>query len=168
MFLFLQVLERTLAVIASISKHCGGHFFSRRIEKDALPLLLKLLQEGPSSIMIRPSDILRPKSSQEIMLLRNRGSEIRETGKSPAAILKVQQAVLGCIKAITEEKKSAPAVDSVYRPLVAWVVALACKVQALRAPGADTLIALSNIDYDLVWLLVADLAYGTSLPFQHL
>lgn len=156
----LQILVRVLAVISSIIHNCGGHFFTRRIANDALPLLLKLLREGPASTVTRPSDNLRPKTSKEILLLKNQGSEVREMGTSPSAVLKVQQAVLTCIQMIAGDKKSSPALDTAYKPIVAWIVGLACKVQALRAAAAEALVALSNVDSDLVWLLVADLVYG--------
>ncbi|KAG0557818.1 hypothetical protein KC19_11G159100 [Ceratodon purpureus] len=161
------VLVRVLEVMASLITICGGQFFTRRIAKDALPLLLKLLRDGPSLIMTRPSDAFRPKSSKELFLLRNQGSEIKETGTSPAAVLKVQLAVLKCIGVIAGDQKSAPALESTYKPIVSWVVALGCKVQALRGPAAETLVALSNVDADLVWLIVADLVYdghSHSLP----
>lgn len=155
---------RVLAVIANLITICGGQFFTRRIAKDALPLLLKLLREGPSSIMSRPSDALRPKSSKELLLLRSQGSEIQETGISPAAKLKVQLAVLKCIEIIAGHQKNSSALETTYRPIVSWVVASACKVPALQAAAAETLVALSNLDADLVWLVVADLVYGTSMP----
>lgn len=151
--------------MASLITICGGQFFTRRIAKDALPLLLKLLRDGPSLIMSRPSDVWRPKSSTELLLLRNQGSEVQESGISPAAVLKVQLAVLKCIEVIAGDQKSAPALESTYKPIVSWVVALACKVQALREPAAETLVALSNVDADLVWLIVADLVYGITLHY---
>lgn len=165
MALFVQILVRVLEVMASLITICGGQFFTRRIAKDALPLLLKLLRDGPSLIMSRPSDALRPKSSTELLLLRNQGSEVQESGISPAAVLKVQLAVLKCIEVIAGDQKSAPALESTYKPIVSWVVALACKVQALREPAAETLVALSNVDADLVWLIVADLVYGITLHY---
>lgn len=153
---------RVLAVIANLITICGGQFFTRRIAKDALPLLLKLLREGPSLIMSRPSDALRPKSSKELLLLRSQGSEIQETGISPAAKLKVQLAVLKCIEMIAGHQKNSSALETTYKPIVSWVVASACRVPALQAAAAETLVALSNLDADLVWLVVADLVHGTS------
>lgn len=156
---------RVLSVIASLIAICGGQFFTRRIAKDALPLLLKLLRDGPSLIMSRPSDALRPKSSKELLLLRNQRDELQETGLPLAAKLKVQKAVLKCIEIIAGHQKSSPALETTYKPIVSWVVALACKVQALQAAAAETLVALSNLDSDLVWLIVADVVYGTSHQF---
>lgn len=153
------VLVRVLEVMSSLITICGGQFFTRRIAKDALPFLLKLLREGPSLYTNRPSDALRPKSSKELLLLRNQGKEMQENGISPAAVLKVQQAVLKCIGVIAGDHKSASALESSYKPIVSWIVVLACKVKALRAAAAETLVALSNLDSDLVWLIVADLVY---------
>jgi hypothetical protein len=155
-----SVIERALAVIASATANCGGHFFSRRMEKDALPLLLKLLREGPLIHAVHTSDMLRPKTSSELMLLRRQGRDYGESGTSLAVVLRVQEAVLKCISAIAGGQKSAAAMDTVYKPLVALVVGLACKQQALFPAAADALLALSHMDADLVWLLVADLAYG--------
>jgi len=93
------------------------------------------------------------------LLLRNQGNELRETAIPLAAKLKVQKAVLKCIEIIAGHQKSSPALETTYKPIVSWVVALACKVQALQAAAAETLIALSNLDSDLVWLVVADIVY---------
>jgi hypothetical protein len=64
---------------------------------------------------------------------------------------------------IAGHQKNSAALETTYKPIVSWVVASACKVPALQAAAAETLVALSNLDADLVWLVVADLVYdGTS------
>lgn len=138
---------------------CGGDFFTRRFQKDVVPRFLTVLCEA-TRLQLKPES---SKSSDRRLLLnfqKNRSS-LKEF--APASLLKVQEAMLACITDVAKVKKSAAALVSSLEQLAAVVVGLACGVPVLQDNATQALLGLSNIDADLVWILVADVAYGDGL-----
>ncbi|XP_024523552.1 TELO2-interacting protein 1 homolog isoform X1 [Selaginella moellendorffii] len=143
------VLVRCLSAIAFVARECGGSFLARRLQKDVLPLLLRLLQDGPVTGGRVGLD----------QLIAQPATRALATRESPGTVRKVQEAALKCIKAISGDKKSAPALDAIFETVAGAVVSLACSQWELKELAAETASALSSSDPDLVWILAADLAY---------
>lgn len=150
-----SVLVQSVRVIASVVSSCGGEFFTRRFQKDTVPKFLNLLCQGTA---------LQPNSEggQKRLLPHFQGNYLSVHKEfAPASLLRVQEAVLTCITDIAKNKKSAPALTGSLEQLAAVVVGLACGITALQDCATQALIALSNIESDLLWILVADIAYGS-------
>ncbi|CAM6129670.1 unnamed protein product [Calypogeia fissa] len=147
------VVVHAVAVIASTTIECGGDFFTRRFQKDAIPVLVTLLREG--SFLTQKT---KPKSPGLLLPL----SKVRSQDSAPAAVLKVQVGVLEGITRIASTKKSASALLSSFGLVAAWVVLIACHVEALQEAAANAVLALSKVDPDLVWIFVMDMLYGSS------
>lgn len=151
-----QVVVHSVAVIASITIECGGDFFTRRFQKDAVPVLMALLREG--SIL---SQRKKPKSPALLMLPHSNNNNNNYTPRSqesaPAAVLKVQEAILDGVAKIASSKKSASALLGAFGLVAAWVVLIACHVEALREVATNAALALSKVDPDLVWIFVTDM-----------
>ncbi|KAJ7549328.1 hypothetical protein O6H91_07G049000 [Diphasiastrum complanatum] len=153
-----SVVVRSLDVIALASFECGGQFLARRF-KDALPSFVALFSGRYSK---RTLDTVPGNLSRSVATVdRNRRASVQEMS-SPAVLFKVQEAALKCVRTICERRKSAPALEAVIGSIAAWVAAIGCSNHGLKDLAADTLLALSNIDADLVWMLVADIAYNAA------
>jgi hypothetical protein len=152
MFGLYQVVLRSIDVIVSCTIECGGEFFTRRFLKDAVPVFIRLLREGSMF-----SQKKKLKSPALLMPQYNKG--VQET--APAARLKVQEAILEGISKIAVDKKSGSALLGSLSLVAAWVVLIACHVEALQEVATKAALALSNLDADLVWILVMDMVYGS-------
>lgn len=149
-----SVVVHAVAVIASTTTECGGDFFTRRFKKDAIPVLITLLREG--------SPLAQRKKPKSPGLLLPFSKMRSQESAAPAAALKVQEGVLEGITKIAATKKSAPALLGSFGLVAAWVVLIACHVEALQEVGTKAVLALSTLDPDLVWFLVMDMVYGSS------
>ncbi|KAI5070070.1 hypothetical protein GOP47_0014413 [Adiantum capillus-veneris] len=154
-----SVLIRALEVIASVVSSCGGDFFTRRFQKDLVPRFLNILAQGTS--LQAKSDI---HGGRKLRLNSHETNASNYKEFAPASLLKVQETVLACIRDVAKSKKSAPALARSLEQLAGVVVGLACAVPAIEDSATQALIALSNIDADLIWILLADIAYGSSSP----
>lgn len=164
----MQVVIRALAVMAHAIVLGGGEFFNRRMKRDALPLMVKLLCNQHSSVS--EQGLLLQRSSDTYMLQQRKAGDPygRKSYSSPAEVLKVQQAVIACVTSIANSSKSAPALTGLVSVVASWILVLGCSVGGLQDTAADALLALSAIDADVVWVLAADLVFGageaTSTP----
>ncbi|KAH7284590.1 hypothetical protein KP509_34G061400 [Ceratopteris richardii] len=149
-----SVLIRASEVIASVVNSCGGDFFTRRFEKDVVPRFL--------SFLCQDTGFEVKKVSRKFLLSSRETSMSGHKDYAPASLFGVQQAVLSCLRDVGKNKKSSPALATTLDQLSAVVVGLACGIPDLQDLATQTLIALSNIDPDLIWILVADVAYGNS------
>ncbi|MCO5612061.1 hypothetical protein L7F22_066323 [Adiantum nelumboides] len=154
-----SVLIRASEVIASVVSSCGGDFFTRRFQKDMVPRFLTILAQSTG---LQPESDIHGR--RKPLLNSQKTSARNYEGFAPASLLKVKEAVLACIRDIAKTKKSATALTRSFEQLAGMVVGLACAVSGLEEHATQTLIALSNIDADLVWILLADIAYGSSNP----
>ncbi|KAL2608666.1 hypothetical protein R1flu_027239 [Riccia fluitans] len=145
-----SVAIRAVEVMTFVTAKCGGEFFARRLKSDVVPILVGLLSEGLYSAPIK-------RRSYPLVPLKY--TQAPEQG--PAALLKTQLAVLKSIKSIAADMRTATALRSSFEVIASWVVVLACQVEALREAATEAALALSNIDSDFVWLLVADILSGT-------
>ncbi|OAE27011.1 hypothetical protein AXG93_1774s1210 [Marchantia polymorpha subsp. ruderalis] len=143
------VVVRALDVMSLVTTKCGGEFFTRRLKHDVMPILVGHLSQGLMST---------PSKRRSYPLIPHKYTHSQEHG--PEAMLKVQHAVLKSISSIASDKKSAPALQSSFEVLASWVVVLACEVEALKVAATETALALSTLNSDFVWILVADLLSG--------
>lgn len=148
-YVHLQVVVRALDVMSLVTTKCGGEFFTRRLKHDVMPILVGHLSQGLMST---------PSKRRSYPLIPHKYTHSQEHG--PEAMLKVQHAVLKSISSIASDKKSAPALQSSFEVLASWVVVLACEVEALKVAATETALALSTLNSDFVWILVADLLSG--------
>jgi hypothetical protein len=74
--------------------------------------------------------------------------------------LKVQKAVFSCLAEIASNANSASALASSLEQLASVTVGFACGVNPLQEAAIQAALALSNLDADFVWILVADIAYS--------
>lgn len=144
---------------------CGGEFFTRRFQKDVVPRFLTILCEA-TGLQLKSETT---KCSDQRLLSNYQGNSLNTLKEfAPASLLKVQEAVLACISDVGKVKRSAAALASSLEQLAAVVLGLACGVPALQDYATQTLVALSNIDVDFVWILVADVAYGGSIKSKEM
>eukprot|EP01018_Ginkgo_biloba_P030514 Gb_27964 [translate_table: standard] len=76
------------------------------------------------------------------------------------SLLKVQEALFKMIATIAKCKKSSPALEAIFNQVAGLAVGFSCGYLALQQAATDALLGLACIDPDLVWLLLADLAYS--------
>ncbi|XP_076949031.1 uncharacterized protein LOC143621508 [Bidens hawaiensis] len=147
--------RRCAGVISKSVQICGGDFFSRRFHMDG-PHLWELLSTSPFH--------KKPLNLKERKVLQLPYRAISTSSDDPRAEisdLKVQVAVLEMIAEISGNKKSASAFESVVKKVSGVVVGIACSsVGGLRDASLNALRALSTIDSDLIWLLLADVYYS--------
>lgn len=82
--------------------------------------------------------------------------------------MKIQAAILNMIAEIASNKRSAPALQAVFKKASGLVAGIACSnVAGLRDESAKALSGLASIDPDCIWLLMADVYYslkGKEMP----
>ena len=83
-----------------------------------------------------------------------------------ASRLKVHKAIFSCLCEIASNKSSASALASSLEQLASVTVGFACGVPLLQESATQTLLALSNVDADLIWILVADIAFASGGPIE--
>lgn len=78
-----------------------------------------------------------------------------------ASNMKVLVALLNMIANLSQNKKSASALEAVLKKVSGLVVGIACSgVSGLRNAAINALAGLASIDPDLIWLLLADVYYS--------
>ena len=82
--------------------------------------------------------------------------------------LKVQVAVLNMIADLSRDRRSASALEVVFKKVSGIVVGIACSgMVRLHDASVNALLGLASIDPDLIWLLLADVYYymkGRDMP----
>ncbi|ERN14793.1 uncharacterized protein LOC18443063 isoform X1 [Amborella trichopoda] len=157
------VIKRCLLVVSSVVQTCGGDFFIRRFFTDG-SAFWNLLISAPFSP--------KPKRKNEgpIMLPYRKPTSLSPEHDSMAEIssLKVKESILKMITDISKNKKSARALEGVFRKVSSLIVGVACSnVATLRGTAIDALRRLSGIDPDFVWLLLADIVYSLEQKDEH-
>ncbi|MBA0710223.1 hypothetical protein Golax_025211, partial [Gossypium laxum] len=149
------VVRRCFSVISSVVQICGGDFFSRRFHTDG-PHFWKLLSSSPFQ--------KKPNSKERTPLqLPYRSADVSsEDTIAETSSLKVQVALLNMIANLSQNKRSASALEAVMKKVSGLVVGIACSgVAGLHDASVNALKGLASIDPDLIWLLLADVYYSS-------
>ncbi|KAK6133152.1 hypothetical protein DH2020_033090 [Rehmannia glutinosa] len=84
-----------------------------------------------------------------------------ENSTAETSNLKVQIAVLNMISDLAGNKRSASALEAVFKKISGIVIGIICSgVKGLQDACVNALVGLSSIDPDLIWLLLADVYYS--------
>ncbi|XVF60850.1 hypothetical protein PTKIN_Ptkin08bG0081000 [Pterospermum kingtungense] len=148
------VVRRCLSVVISLVQICGGDFFSRRFHTDGAHFW-KLLRTSPFQ--------KKPNLKERTLLqLPYRSSNVSlEESVAETSNLKVQAALLSMIADLSQNKRSASALEVVMKKVSGLVVGIACAgVVGLNDASVNALKGLASIDPDLIWLLLADVYYS--------
>lgn len=151
---FRQVVRRCFSVISSVVQICGGDFFSRRFHTDGLHFW-KLLSSSPFQ--------KKPNLKERTPLqLPYRSADVSsEDTIAETSSLKVQVGLLSMIADLSQNKRSASALEVVMKKVSGLVVGIACGgVAGLHDASVNALKGLASIDPDLIWLLLADVYYS--------
>lgn len=136
-------------------KICGGDFFSRRFHADGIHIW-RLLSTSP--FQKRP---LVKEERTPLQLPYRRSSTSSEDSAAEVSNLKVQVAVLNMISDLAGNKRSASALEAVFKKVSGIVIGMACSgVKGLQDACVNALVGLASIDPDLIWLLLADVYYS--------
>ncbi|KAK8342882.1 hypothetical protein V6Z12_A08G261600 [Gossypium hirsutum] len=149
------VVRRCFSVISSVVQICGGDFFSRRFHTNG-PHFWKLLSSSPFQ--------KKPNLKERTPLqLPYRSADVSsEDPIAETSSLKVQVALLNMIADLSQNKRSASALEVVMKKVSGLVVGIACSgVAGLHDASLNALKGLASIDPDLIWLLLADVYYST-------
>ncbi|OMO55316.1 hypothetical protein CCACVL1_27310 [Corchorus capsularis] len=148
------VVRRCLSVVSNVVQICGGDFFSRRFHTDGAHFW-KLL----STTTFQKK---RNFKEQAPLQLPYRSSNVSsEDSVAETSNLKVQVALLNMIAELSQNKRSASALEVVMKKVSGLVVGVACSgVIGLRDASVNALKGLASIDPDLIWLLLADVYYS--------
>lgn len=149
-----QVAVRCMGVIGHVVLVCGGDFFIRRFKTDGSHFL-RLLSLGVCSIK---AEFQAEKSM--LLPFRRHSKLTDQADMAEGSVFKVQEAFFKMIATIARDMKSARALEAVLKQMAGLCVGFACGSQILQEAAANALLGLSCIDPDLVWLLLADIAYS--------
>ncbi|XVE98976.1 hypothetical protein REPUB_Repub03eG0156200 [Reevesia pubescens] len=148
------VVKRCLSAVSSVVQICGGDFFSRRFHTDGVHFW-KLLSTSPFQ--------KKPNLKERIPFqLPYRSANVSsEDSVAETSNLKVQVALLNMIADLSQNKRSASALEAVMKKVSGLVVGIACSgVVRLHDASVNALKGLASIDPDLIWLLLADVYYS--------
>lgn len=158
------MVKKCTQVLSKSVEISGGDFFVRRFHTDG-PTIWKLLTLSPFHRKPNSSN-----ADKSLILLPYRAHPISEEPMAEISSQKIQVAVLDMIADLSSNKRSAVALESVLKRVAGLVVGIACSTMTgLRKSALKALVGLSNIDSDLVWLLVADVYYSLNrknVPLQ--
>lgn len=149
------VVRKCTEVLSKAIGMSGGEFYVRRFHKDG-HIVWRLLALSPfrrkrMSIM-----------DEKAITLPYRDTSL--TSEEPMAEIssqKIQISVLDMIAAISSNKRSAIALESVLKKVCGLVVGIAySNLTGLREAAIRALAGLACMDADLVWLLLADVYYS--------
>lgn len=142
-------------MVSNVVQISGGDFFSRRFHTDGYHFW-KLLSTSPFH---RKSNV---KEERIPLQLPYRSiSNSSQDSLAETTNLKVQVAVLNMIADLSQNKRSASALEVVLKKVCGLVVGIACSgIVGLRGASVNALRGLACIDPDLVWLLLADVYYS--------
>ncbi|XWS27541.1 hypothetical protein CRYUN_Cryun26dG0124700 [Craigia yunnanensis] len=148
------VVRRSLSVVSSVVQICGGDFFSRRFHTDGAHFW-KLLSTSPfqkKPNLKERTPLQLPYRSADVSL---------EDSVAETSNLKVQAALLNMIAALSQNKRSASALEVVMKKVSGLVMGIACGgVVGLHDASVNALKGLASIDPDLIWILLADVYYS--------
>ncbi|KAG2444915.1 hypothetical protein HXX76_001651 [Chlamydomonas incerta] len=173
------VVERGVAAVAELVEVAGGMFLARRFQTEAWPVLQRLLAAGTAhtpGLLSLGTDAVRPGAAagahrQRLALglggggggggaVAVVGGEDASGALAPAAVARVQVAVLGCLEAVCRCRDATAAVRT-----LTWDIAQAALpflASSSPAPLAEAarraLTAVAGLDPDSVWLLLYDTA----------
>ncbi|XP_057818036.1 uncharacterized protein LOC131031041 [Cryptomeria japonica] len=100
-------------------------------------------------------------TEKSMLLPFRKGSNlIDQADMAEGTLIKVQEAFFLMIAAIASDKKSACALEAIFKQMAGLAVGFSCGSQTLEKAATDALLGLSSIDQDLVWLLLADIVYS--------
>nr|CAB3495166.1 unnamed protein product [Digitaria exilis] len=149
------VVRKCTEVLSRAIRMSGGDFYVRRFHKDG-HIVWRLLALSP--FRRRRMSIMDEKA----IILPYRDTSL--TSEEPMAEIssqKIQIAVLDMIAAISSNKRSAIALESVLKKVCGLVVGIAySNLTGLREAVIRALTGLACMDADLVWLLLADVYYS--------
>ncbi|KAF8728202.1 hypothetical protein HU200_018791 [Digitaria exilis] len=149
------VVRKCTEVLSRAIGMSGGDFYVRRFHKDG-HIVWRLLALSP--FRRRRMSIMDEKA----IILPYRDTSL--TSEEPMAEIssqKIQIAVLDMIAAISSNKRSAIALESVLKKVCGLVVGIAySNLTGLREAAIRALTGLACMDADLVWLLLADVYYS--------
>jgi hypothetical protein len=144
----------------------GGDFYVRRFHKDG-PIVWRLLALSPFRRL--------SKMDEKAIILPYRDTSLNsEEPMAEISSQKIQIAVLDMIAAISSNKRSVVALESVLKKVCGLVVGIAySSLTGLQEATIRALAGLACMDADLVWLLLADVYYSLNqreslLPDQDL
>ncbi|KAL6642631.1 hypothetical protein ACP70R_020812 [Stipagrostis hirtigluma subsp. patula] len=149
------VVRKCTEVLSGAIVISGGDFYVRRFHKDGSSIW-RLLALSP---------FRRKRMSltdEKAIILPYRDTSL--TSEEPMAEIssqKIQIAVLDMIAAISSDKRSSIALESVLKKVCGLVVGIAySSLTGLREAAIKALLGLACMDADLVWLLLADVYYS--------
>lgn len=150
------VIRRCAGVLAKAVRIAGGDFFVRRFHADG-PTIWKLLNSSSSSLS-RPD----PPNNSRPLLLPYRSSPLAPGDPlAETSSMRIQAAILNMIAEIASNKRSAPALQTVFKKVSGLVAGIACSnVTGLRDESMRALSGLASINPDPIWLLMADVYYS--------
>ncbi|KHF98245.1 TELO2-interacting 1 [Gossypium arboreum] len=156
------VVRRCFSVISSVVQICGGDFFSRRFHTDG-PHFWKLLSSSPFQKKPNLKERTPNLKERTPLQLPYRSADVSsEDPIAETSSLKVQVALLNMIADLSQNKRSASALEVVMKKVSGLVVGIACSgVAGLHDASVNALKGLASIDPDLIWLLLADVYYST-------
>lgn len=132
----IAVVENALAVLSHLAK-LAGSFLTRRFEKEAWPVMKRILREGPSQQrLIAPG---------------------QDDISSPAVVQRAQRAVLGCLRDLAENGEGPVAVVT---PVAAQALTAAAELlgdaqqPAVRESATAAFISLAGVDPDAALALL--------------
>ena len=137
----IAVVESALGVLSNLAT-LAGNFLTRRFEKEAWPIMKRILREGPSQ-----QRIIAPG---------------QDNLSSPAVVQRAQRAVLVCLRHLAQGEEEGPV--AVVTPVAAQGIQAAAELlgdgqaPVVRESATAAFIALAGVDPDAAWaLLVASL-----------
>eukprot|EP00884_Botryococcus_braunii_P020253 jgi/Botrbrau1/6911/Bobra.67_3s0029.1 len=135
------VVEQALGMLASLTVSGGGTFMTNRVSKEAWPLMLDLLANGPA----HKPDPYAPPGDERL---------------APAVIQRIRHAVLTCITRMARDDRSWKALSRVVGDVASAVVLYIGDNQsrAVRDSSGQAVLALAQIDTDAVWWVLTDVA----------
>ena len=166
MFLFCDFCAYQTVVLQPVVRKCtevlsraigisGGDFYVRRFHKDG-HIVWRLLALSP--FRRKRMSMMDEKA---IILPYRDTSLTSEEPMSEISSKKIQIAVLDMIAAISSNKRSAIALESVLKKVCGLVVGIAySSLTGLQEAAVRALSGLACMDSDLVWLLLADVYYS--------
>lgn len=153
--IMLQAVRRCLGVVSNAVQICGGDFFSRRFHTDG-PHIWRILSTSPFQRKPHLKEERTP-----FQLPYRIASISSEDLVAEGTNLKVQVAVLNMIAELSKNKRSASALEVVFKKVSGMVVGIACSgIVGLQDASVNSLLGLASIDPDLVWVLLADVYYS--------
>ncbi|KAI3466318.1 hypothetical protein Pfo_022981 [Paulownia fortunei] len=151
----LVAIRKCCHTISNVVQICGGEFFSRRFHADGINIW-KLLSTSPFQKKPLAKDERTP-----LQLPYRRSSTSSEDSAAEISNLKVQVSVLNMISDLAGNKRSASALEAVFKKVSGIVIGIVCSgVKGLQDACVNALVGLASIDPDLIWLLLADVYYS--------